>query len=90
MPGACTWRRLIVTENGHVGLGLQVTEPGDFVCILKDAIVPFKLRPEADDGKFKLFGEAYVQGMMFGEVDVPQLEEIVLGDKPFLDLAEFH
>lgn len=88
--GACTKRRHIVTEDGHVGLGSWVTEPGDFVCILKDATAPFILRPQADGDKFKLVGEAYVQGMMFGEVDVPRLEEIVLSDKPFLDLAIFH
>lgn len=88
MRGACTWRRLIVTEDGHVGLGPQVTEPGDLVFILKDAIMPLLLRPEADGGKFKLVGEAYIQGMMFGELTICQVEQIVLSDKPFVDPVE--
>ncbi|KAI7782539.1 hypothetical protein LA080_013175 [Diaporthe eres] len=88
MRGACTWRRLIVTEDGHVGLGPQVTEPGDVVCILNDSILPLLLRPEADGDSFKLVGEAYVQGMMFGEVKISEVEEIVLSDKPFVKLAE--
>ncbi|KAG6368461.1 hypothetical protein INS49_002668 [Diaporthe citri] len=85
MRGACTWRRLIVTENGHVGLGPQATELGDVVCILEGAIMPLILRPEADSDSFKLVGEAYVQGMMFGEVKISEVEQIVLSDKPFVD-----
>lgn len=85
MRGACTWRRLIVTEDGHVGLGPQVTELGDLVCIFKDAIMPLILRPEADGDKFKLVGEAFIQGMMFGELTISQVEQIVLSDKPFVD-----
>lgn len=85
MRGACTWRRLIVTDSGHVGLGPQVTEPGDVVCILKGAIMPLLLRPEADGDSFKLVGEAYIQGMMFGEYTISQVEQIVLSDKPFVD-----
>lgn len=88
MRGACTWRRLVVTEDGHVGLGPQVTEPGDVVCILKDSIMPLLLRPEADGDGFKLVGEAYVQGMMFGEVKISEVEQIVLSDKPFVDFVE--
>lgn len=88
MRGACTWRRLVVTEDGHVGLGPQVTEPGDVVCVLKDSIMPLLLRPEADGDKFKLVGEVYVQGMMFGEVKISEVEQIVLSDKPFVDLVE--
>ena len=88
MRGACTWRCLVVTEDGHVGLGPQVTEPGDVVCILKDAIMPLLLRPEADGDSFKLVGEAYVQGMMFGEISIPEVEQIVMSSKPFVDIVE--
>lgn len=88
MRGACTWRRLLVTDDGHVGLGPQVTEPGDVVCILQDAIMPLVLRPETDGDKFKLVGEAYIQGMMFGEIHIYDVEQIVLSDKPFVSLDE--
>ena len=88
MRGACTWRRVVVTEDGHVGLGPQVTEPGDVVCILKDAIMPLVLRPEADGDSFKLVGEAYMQGMMFGEIKISEVEQIVISDKPFVNPVE--
>ncbi|POS70226.1 hypothetical protein DHEL01_v211380 [Diaporthe helianthi] len=85
---ACYRRRLVVTEDGHVGLGPQVTEPGDVVCILKGANVPLLLRPEAGGIKFKLVGEAYIEGMMFGEIQIPEVEQIVLSGKPFVSLDE--
>lgn len=88
MRGACTWRRLVVTEDGHVGLGPQVAEPGDVVCILKDSTMPLLLRPEADSDSFKLVGEAYIQGMMFGEVKISEVEQIVLSNKSFADPVE--
>lgn len=88
MRNACTWRRVLVTEDGHVGLGPQVARPGDVVCILKHAIVPFLLRPEAGTGSFKLVGEAYIQGVMFGEFNASQVEQFVLSDQPFLDSTE--
>lgn len=88
MRGACTWRRLLVTDDGHVGLGPQVTEPGDVVCILQDAIMPLVLRHEAEGHSFKLVGEAYIQGMMFGEVPISEVEQIVMSDKPFVNLDE--
>lgn len=85
MYDACNWRCLIITEDDQVGLGPQVTEPGDLVCIIKDAIMPLLLRPQVRGDSFKLVGEAYIESMMFGELSVPQVEEIVLSDKPFLD-----
>ncbi|KAH8770898.1 heterokaryon incompatibility protein-domain-containing protein [Diaporthe sp. PMI_573] len=88
MRGACTRRRLVFTKDGHVGLGPQVTEPGDVVCILKDAIMPLVLRPEANRDSFKLVGEAYIQGMMFGEIKISEVEQIVISDKPFVDPVE--
>lgn len=84
---ACNWRRLIVTEDGHVGLGPRVTEPGDVVCILGGGAVPLLLRPEGDGNSFKLVGEAYVQGMMFGEITIPEPEQIVLSEKPFVNFV---
>lgn len=85
MRSACTWRRFIATDDGHVGLGPQVAQWGDVVCILNGADVPLLLRPEADGGSFRLVGEAYVQGMMLGELNISQVEQIVLSDKAFVD-----
>ncbi|KAG8159788.1 hypothetical protein KVR01_010425 [Diaporthe batatas] len=87
----CTWRRLVVTEDGHVGLGPEAAEPGDVVCILGDSRVPLLLRPDAagaGGGRFRLVGEAYIQGMMFGEAGIPEVEQIVLSDRPFVTVEE--
>lgn len=86
MRRMCSWRCLVVTEDGHVGLGPEATRPGDVVCILKDAPMPLLLRAEDDGDKFKLVGQAYIQGMMFGEITKSEPEQIVLSDKPFVSL----
>ncbi|KAL1872966.1 hypothetical protein Daus18300_004106 [Diaporthe australafricana] len=88
MRNACTLRCLLITEDGHVGLGPQVSKLGDVLCILKDATVPLLLRPIAGSDSFKLVGETYMQGMMLGEVTISQVEQIVLSDKPFADPVE--
>lgn len=88
MRSTCTTRCILTTEDSRVGLGPQVTKPGDIVCIFMDAMVPLLLRPIAKSDSFKLVGETYIQGMMFGEVTIYQVEQIVLSDKPFVDPVE--
>ena len=72
-------RRLFVTEEGHMGLGPRLTEPGDLVCVLLGSEVPFVLR--AVDDYFMLVGECYCQDVMEGEA-VRGLDEgkVVLRD----------
>ena len=60
-------RRLIRTSKNYVGLAGFSVEVGDEVCILPAAKTPFVFRKKLD-GTYVLVGEAYVQGIMDGEV----------------------
>jgi hypothetical protein len=59
-------RKPFISSGGYVGLVPAHSRPGDIVCIIFGAIVPFVLR---DVGKeeYQLIGEAYVFGIMDGE-----------------------
>jgi hypothetical protein len=59
-------RRPFVTKKGHLGLGLDHVEPGDAVAVLIGCQVPFVLRKSVG-GRYKIVGEAYVDGIMDGE-----------------------
>ena len=54
------------TSKGFLGLGPQLMQAGDVVCMLFRERVPFILRPK--DGYYRLVGECYVHGVMDGEV----------------------
>jgi hypothetical protein len=55
-----------ISENGYVGLVPEHTRPGDRICVIFGAIVPFVLR-KVLGGEFEIVGEAYVHGIMDGE-----------------------
>lgn len=59
-------RCLFVTDGNFMGLGPPQAEFGDVVAVFFGSDVPFVLRPQGD--KFRLIGEAHVQGIMDGEV----------------------
>jgi hypothetical protein len=59
-------RAFVSTEGGRIGLAPQHTLPGDKVVILWNAGSPYILRP-VEDRSFKLVGEAYIHGLMYGE-----------------------
>ena len=59
-------RRLFITTQKWFGLGPENLRPNDEVWLLKHAKVPFILRPYG--GQYQLVGEAYVHGIMFGEL----------------------
>lgn len=59
-------RRPFVTAKGHLGLGPDGIKAGDVVALVIGSQVPFVFR-EITDGKYKLIGEAYVDGIMDGE-----------------------
>ena len=64
-------RRLFTTFQKWLGLGPESIEQGDEVWLLKNAGVPFILRPHGES-QYMLVGEAYVHGIMHGElVDAP-------------------
>jgi hypothetical protein len=62
-------RRYFRTSRGYLGLGLHQIRPGDAIYLIKGASVPYVFRPLSKnpaDG-FKLVGEVYVHGIMYGE-----------------------
>ena len=59
-------RRPFLSTSGYVGLLPVHSKPGDLICIIFGAIVPFVLR-KLDNGQYELIGEAYVHGIMDGE-----------------------
>lgn len=73
--------------NGYYGLADSRVCPEDFVCILVGASVPFILRPHGDG--YILMSEAYVHGLMYGEV----IEGLEAGESQWklevLQFAEF-
>ncbi|KAJ4324351.1 hypothetical protein N0V84_003912 [Fusarium piperis] len=59
-------RVLFITEKGYLGLGPARMEVGDVVGLVAGAHVPFVLRKGSKG--FILVGEAYVEGVMYGEI----------------------
>jgi len=67
----CGGRCMAITEKGHVGLFLEDTKEGDFVCVFPGSRLPFNIRKidniQIDKGEqFELIGPAYVHGIMDG------------------------
>jgi heterokaryon incompatibility protein (HET) len=76
-----SWNRsFFTTKKCYMGLGPQLLQPGDWVCVLFGAKVPYILRPY--NGNYKLVGEAYLHGVMDGEI-VAQYEEGTVPHKLF-------
>jgi hypothetical protein len=67
MSLSCEGRTFFITEKGYYGLGPWTTKQGDICSIILGAYVPFVLRPKASS-LFRLVGEAYVHGIMAGEL----------------------
>lgn len=59
-------RAFVSTKNGRIGLAPKHTQRGDMVVILWNAGSPYVLRPLGNE-HFKLVGEAYIHGLMYGE-----------------------
>ena len=60
---ACFNRNAFITNKGFLGLGPSNMEAGDKGFIILSAQVPMILR-DARDAKYRIFGEAYVDGIM--------------------------
>jgi Heterokaryon incompatibility protein (HET) len=54
------------TDSGYMGLGPHRTQPGDLVVVLAGGFFCFVLRPKGE--YFELVGDAYLQGLMHGEM----------------------
>jgi hypothetical protein len=73
-------RQLFRTKEGRLGLMMRGVQSGDIVIILDGLPVVHVLRPlkVTQDGKqlWQFVGNAYVHGMMNGEVDELGIESI--------------
>lgn len=74
METVCGTRRLLLTNGQYLGIGPRSTAVGDQIWIFPGASVPFVLRPRSS-GRFRLVGEAYVHGIMYGEAAPSLLEK---------------
>lgn len=74
-------RRCFETRSGMLGLGPLATAAEDIVVVLFGGTVPFVLRPDADDQRYRLVGECYVHDIMNGEAVVDWLQ----GGQPAVD-----
>ncbi|KAH8894578.1 hypothetical protein GQ53DRAFT_84393 [Thozetella sp. PMI_491] len=63
-----SFRRFFVTRNGYFGLGPSQIQDGDICAILFGANVPFVLRPMMNQGEYRLVGQCYLYGAMYGEI----------------------
>ncbi|KAK0620984.1 heterokaryon incompatibility protein-domain-containing protein [Immersiella caudata] len=61
------YRKIFTTEGKLAGVCSLSVEPGDEVWLLKGLAYPVVLRPR--EGKYLFMGDAYVYGVMYGEVD---------------------
>lgn len=70
-------RRVFVTHGGRIGFGPLDVRSGDVVCTLNNARTLHVLRRvnEITGEKYLLVGQAYVHGMMNGEVENLDVEE---------------
>ena len=60
-------RCFFITRRGYMGLGPADVKKSDSACILYGGCKPFILRP-AGRGRWRLQGDAYVSGIMKGEL----------------------
>ncbi|KIW07671.1 uncharacterized protein PV09_01611 [Verruconis gallopava] len=63
----CFGRSFFTMKEGYMGLGPNTMEADDVVVLLYGGDVPYILRPRTEGGHV-LVGEAYVHGVMLGEL----------------------
>ncbi|KAM3087036.1 Ubiquitin-like protein [Clarireedia jacksonii] len=68
LGGAVAGWRFITTQRGLCGIASNLVRAGDRVCVFSGGSVPFIVRvSDTRDGMFRLVGESYVDGIMYGE-----------------------
>jgi hypothetical protein len=67
MVKQCSNRKLFATEKGYLGLGPVAIFTGDIIAVILGLDTPLVLRRLGVDG-YQIVGEAYVHGIMDGEV----------------------
>ena len=66
------YRRFISSDEGHFGLAHRSVRTGDEVWILAGGRTPYILRKRRRRNGYKLLGEAFLHGMMYGELATPE------------------
>lgn len=61
-------RRLITTNEGHIGMAPYRVQKGDRICVLLGCNIPLVLRRREGESSYEVIGECYVHGFMNGEV----------------------
>lgn len=61
-------RRLFQSTQGYLGVVPITAQSGDEIVFLPVSEVPFVFRKTDQPGEYKLVGEAYVHGVMYGEL----------------------
>jgi hypothetical protein len=59
-------KRIATSKRRYLGWVPTPTKPGDLICIFLGSEIPFVLREEGS-GYYKLIGECYIHGIMYGE-----------------------
>jgi len=74
---AAQCRRPFITSRGYIGIGPTNVAVGHQIAIIVGADVPFVLE-ESNDKSWRLIGESYVNGIMYGEEarDSARVQEI--------------
>lgn len=67
---AITYRRMMRTEKGYLGLVPALAQVGDQAVLLKGLNVPALIRSKGE--AWELVGDCYIHGMMNGEVFQPE------------------
>jgi hypothetical protein len=65
------YRSFLITQKGYYVLGPWIAQPGDKCFIFAGCRVPFILRETDRPSHYKLVGEAYIHGVMRGELFRP-------------------
>ncbi|KAF5000053.1 hypothetical protein FGRMN_2064 [Fusarium graminum] len=71
---AMAWRRVFSTKDGRIGMGSCAAELNDRIVILRGCNTPLILR-KLEDG-WKLVGECYTHGVMYGEASAVEHEVV--------------
>jgi hypothetical protein len=66
-PMRCRDRRIAYTARGRLALVPVVAKVGDMCCIVQGLDYPVIIRPASDE-TFKFAGDAYVNGVIEGEL----------------------
>lgn len=62
----CNNRRFFNTSTGYLGIGPNISQPGDVVVVFQGCRAPIILRP-CEQAHYSVIGESYVYGIMNGE-----------------------